>query len=110
MFQILEKLLDKEIHQLFKAPPISSYLSPAGAKASSSSTTEGSTAQGPSDDMNNLSNHLVNMTMEEPRGDNVVRPKVNRTSTRPRLVEILLNRQNRYTQQTLAQAFSLSSN
>ncbi|XP_067937887.1 zinc finger SWIM domain-containing protein 8-like [Watersipora subatra] len=73
--KILEKLLDKSIHQLFKAPPISSYLTPgAGVSSGRASSRQA--------DITAVSSGFVSMTLGELRGDNVVRPRVYR-ATRP---------------------------
>ena len=64
---------------MFKAPPISSYLTAGAASAAGRSAVACSRQT----DLAAVTNSLVTMTMEEPRGDNVVRPKVTRPALRP---------------------------
>jgi len=76
--QILEKLLDKDIHSLFKAPPISSYISTGNTSAGRPSAAY--SGRDIIASIGQMTRNLVSLTMDEPRGDNVVRPKANRVS------------------------------
>lgn len=76
MLQILEKLLDKGIHQLFKAPPISSYLSSNAAGVAARGGASGQRQT----DLSAVTSRILNLTTEEARGDNSVRSRANRTN------------------------------